>query len=130
MSNVKPATHAGVDGESLESEGYGDDLPLQDGPHFAWSAVHDFFPPRPPHLRVTGEVQTPTPGYKLTLKKAVPQGINPQILLLRLERQAPTGIEPQHVVTMKVEYDEQTDVRYTQVQIEPDGIAIEVENVF
>ncbi len=99
-------------------------------PASTWKAVHDFMPPGPARLRVTGQVQTPTPGYTLRLCKATPQGINPNILLVTLERQPSTGIEPQHVVTVPVEYHEHSDVQYTQVSILPDGPTVDVENVF
>ncbi|MBV9849085.1 MAG: hypothetical protein JO250_05285 [Armatimonadetes bacterium] len=94
-----------------------------------WTAVHDETPPGRGCLKVEGEVQTPTPGYKLHLTKANPQGINPQILLLNLHRNAPTGIEPQHVVTERVEFKEDTHVPYQKVQIEPDGVTVDVVNI-
>jgi hypothetical protein len=94
-----------------------------------WTAVHDETPPGPGCLKVKGEVQTPTPGFVLHLSKANPQGINPQILLLRLDRKAPSGIEPQHVVTEQVSFEEHTHVPYKQVQIEPDGVTINVVNI-
>ena len=94
-----------------------------------WTAVHNETPPGPDRLRVNGEIQVPTPGFKLRLTKANPQGINPEILLLTLHRKAPTGIEPQHVVTQQVSFEEQTHVPYKQVQIEPDGVTINVVNI-
>jgi hypothetical protein len=47
-----------------------------------WTAIHDFMPPGPARLTVRGKCTFPTPGYTVTLKKKVPQGINPAILLL------------------------------------------------
>lgn len=94
-----------------------------------WTAVHDETPPGPDRLTVKGEMQMPTPGYKLHLTKSNPQGINPEILLLTLHRKAPTGIEPQHVVTEHVSFEEHTHVPYKQVQIEPDGVTIHVVNI-
>lgn len=95
-----------------------------------WTAIHDFMPPGPPRLTVRGAVETPTPGYTVTLTEAVPQGINPVILLLRLELTPPTGIVPQHVVTVPVEYEKETDFKYTQVTILPNGPTVDVEEVF
>ena len=61
-------------------------------PTCQWSAVHDFMPPTPARLRVNGTCDMPTPGYTLTLNRAVPQGINPRILLLHLKIEPPTGM--------------------------------------
>lgn len=106
------------------------DTPDLPPPTSLWNAVHDFMPPGPARLRVTGTVETPTPGYTVTLCKASPQGINPKILLLTLERRPPTGIVAQVITVVPVEYGEETDVKYTQVTILPDGFTIDVENVF
>lgn len=95
-----------------------------------FKAIHNFFPPQPPTLTVTGSVEVPTPGWKLELTKAEPQGINPDILLLNLKRTPPDGIEPQHLVTMSVRYEETTSVKYTQVTIHPDDVTVPVENVY
>jgi len=101
-----------------------------DTPAPTWKAVHDFMPPGPARLKVTGAVETPTPGYTVTLCKAAPQGINPLILLLTLERTPPTGIVAQVLTTVPVEYVEETDFKYAQVTILPDGIGVDIENVF
>jgi len=77
-------------------------------------------------LKVNGHITFPTPGYKVQLKKKVPQGINPKILLLEKTVEAPTGIEPDHVVTMPVSFEEHTTVHYHEVEILPDGIKIPV----
>jgi len=45
----------------------------------------------PATLLVTALVGTPTPGYHAKLEPAIPQGINPAILLLRLVLTPPTG---------------------------------------
>ena len=55
-----------------------------------WKAVLNMMPPGPSVLRVTGKCLFPTHGYKVTLKEAVPQGINPAILLLRKTVTPPT----------------------------------------
>jgi hypothetical protein len=94
-----------------------------------WSAIHDFMPPRPARLRVRGECTFPTPGFKVTLKRAVPQGINPTILILEKTVTRPTGIEPQHVTTITVEYEETTDQHIAEVLIMPDDTRIPVQEV-
>lgn len=77
-------------------------------------------------LTVHGECTFPTPGYKVHLKKKEPQGINPQILLLEKTVVPPTGIEPQHVVTQPVTFEEHVKVEYHEVEILPDGTRIKV----
>ena len=86
-------------------------------------------PPRPPRLRVRGKCTFRTPGYCVTLKHHVPQGINPAILLLDKVVTAPTGIEPDVVTTIDVEYEEQTGVHYGEVSILPDGVTVKVQEV-
>lgn len=89
----------------------------------AWSAILDAH-----DLKVHGELTFPTPGYKVTLKKKHPQGINPLVLLLEKTVVAPTGIEPDHVVTMPVDFEEHTGFDYHEVEILPDGIKIKVKH--
>jgi hypothetical protein len=78
-------------------------------------------------LKVHGEFSFPTPGYKVHLKKKQPQGINPAILLLEKVVVVPTGIEPDHVVTVPVSFEEHTTAHYHEVEILPDGIKIKVK---
>ena|SRR5947209_2467840 len=94
-----------------------------------WSAIHDFIPPLPARLSVSGECHAPTPGYEITLEKAVPQGINPSILILTKTVTPPTGVEPQHPTTEKVSYYEKTNEHYTEVTIVPDNVTIKVQEV-
>jgi hypothetical protein len=94
-----------------------------------WSAIHNFMPPHPGRLIVRGKCTFPTPGYKVSFKHHHPQGINPEILLLDKTVVSPTGIEPQHVVTIDVEYEEQTTHHYKEVEILPDGAHIKVQEV-
>ncbi len=79
------------------------------------------------NLKVQGEFTFPTPGYKVELVKKVPQGINPSILLLEKSVTNPHGIEPQHVVTIPVSFEEHTTTHYHEVEILPDGIKISVK---
>ena len=78
------------------------------------------------HLKVEGEITFPTPGYKAHLRKKEPQGISPETLLLEKVVKMPTGIEPDHVVTERVRFEERTHTRYQQVEIFPDGIRVNV----
>ena len=95
-----------------------------------WKAIHDFMPPGPAVLRVSGFCTFPTPDFKVTLKRHVPQGINPAILLLDKTVTRPHGIEPQHVTTVEAKFEFKTRVHYTAVQILPDGVQIKVQEVF
>jgi hypothetical protein len=95
-----------------------------------WSAIHDFMPPGPARLRVNGKCTFPTPGYKVTLKKKVPQGIDPAILLLDKIVTPPSGPQPEVITTIDVTpYEEVTNQRYTEVEVLPDGTKIVVQNV-
>jgi hypothetical protein len=78
-------------------------------------------------LKVEGQCTFPTPGFKVHVKKKEPQGINPEILLLEKIVVAPTGIEPDHVVTIPVSFEEHTAVHYKEVEILPDGATIKVK---
>ena len=95
-----------------------------------WTAVHDFMPPTPGRLRVHGKCTFPTSGYSVELKKHVPQGINPAILLLDKVVTPPAGIVSQKVTTVDVSYHEVTDIHYLEVEILPDGTKIQIKEVF
>ena len=94
-----------------------------------WRAVLDTMPPGTPTLTVTGVCYTPTPGYKIKLVPAVPQGINPLILLLKKVVTPPTGIRPQVITKVDVRYQKKTKTKYTNVTILPDGTNIKVQIV-
>jgi hypothetical protein len=73
-------------------------------------------------LVVRGVVEAPTPGFKVKLVVANPQGINRRILLLRLDVTRPTGIEPQHVVHQKVSFEEELGTEiFSQITVENPG---------
>jgi hypothetical protein len=93
-----------------------------------WYASHDHMPPGPKKLHVTGKCTFPTAGYSVELKPADPQGINPEIYLLEKIVTEPTGPAATVITTVEVQYDEQTDTEYKQVQIIPDGGTIDVEH--
>jgi hypothetical protein len=93
-----------------------------------WSAIHDFMPPLPARLDVSGECTTPTPGYTIVLEKTR-SGINPNILILKKIVTGPSGVVPQQIVTTKVSYHEETNEPFTDVTIVPDNITIKVEDV-
>lgn len=94
-----------------------------------WIAIHDFMPPDPPRLHVTGTCIMPTPGYQLTLHRAIRQGISPEILLLTLETQAPSAFAAQVLTPTPVSYEEITNLYYKHVIIEPEGVSVDVQEV-
>jgi hypothetical protein len=80
-------------------------------------------------LRVTGDVTEPTTGWTVDIERAVPQGINPKVLLLELIERKPTGVAGDIVATHRVRYDEDpAQVEYTQVTIEG-AFTIDVHHV-
>jgi hypothetical protein len=88
-----------------------------DGGKTNWSAVQNRQPPGPWRLRVDGDPRMPTPQHKPVLTKAVPQGINPRILILDLKATPPTGGAPQVVTRVPVHYEERSNQEYDQVDI-------------
>jgi hypothetical protein len=69
-------------------------------------AVANLMPPGPFHLHVRARIQVPTPGYRAHLKVAVPQGINPAILILDVVITKLPGIWPQVVTDIDANYDD------------------------
>jgi hypothetical protein len=94
-----------------------------------WKAWHDRMPPGPATLHVTGTCRFPTHGYKVTLKEAVPQGINPAILLLKKIVTPPSGPVIQIPQDVAVHFRKKTNAHYTHVTILPDGTTIKVKQV-
>lgn len=73
-------------------------------------AIANLQPPLPGQLFVRARVSVPNPGCTASLKRAVPQGINPAILILDVVVKQRPGIWPQHVVDVDAEF---VDRRYT-----------------
>lgn len=78
---------------------------------------------------VTGTCQYPTTGYTAELRSSVPQGAVPETLELDLLVHTPTGIQAQHVTDVKVDYEADASIQYSQVHIRPDGPVLPVEVV-
>jgi hypothetical protein len=95
----------------------------------SWSAILDKMPPERPRLTVKGICTCPTGGFKPSLKKAIPQGINPSILILDLEAVAPTGIVNQMVTDSEVTYREDDSPNYQEVEIRPCDVKVPVKIV-
>ena len=90
----------------------------------AWKAVFN-----QSILRVTGKCIFPKHGFKVTLKEAVPQGINPAILLLKKTVKPPTGIVIPTPQVVNVTFTKKTTFKYQKVTILPDGVTINVQVV-
>ncbi len=83
-----------------------------------WYAWLNLMPPKPDDFHVIGEVFVPNPGVDPFLTPKVPQGINPQILLLDLHLIQQPGNWPQVFVWKPARYDKvPSTIHYTQVQI-------------
>jgi hypothetical protein len=93
----------------------------------AWRAWLDRQPPGPATLRVRGECEFPTAGFQVTLRRHVPQGINPRILLLDKVVRPPSGPAPQVVTRVEVRYEEVTTAGFDAVTILPEGATVWVE---
>lgn len=65
-----------------------------------WEAWIDSMPLNKATLHVQGTCTCPTLGFGVSLQRAVPQGINPEILSLRLETVPPEGMAGQLVRTI------------------------------
>jgi hypothetical protein len=68
-------------------------------------AIENRQPPGPPSFYVIATVQVPSPGYTATLKKAVPQGIIPTILLLNVVTKKKPGVWPPKITDVDARYD-------------------------
>jgi len=71
-----------------------------------WSATANLKEPPPYSLFVRGRVLAPTPGYKVTLTPAVPQGINPTELILDLALTPPGRLVPAVLTWTEARYDD------------------------
>jgi hypothetical protein len=94
-----------------------------------WKAWQNSMPPGPSTINVVGQCTFPTHGYKVKLTKAVPQGINPAILMLRLTITKPTGPVILTPEWKEVRYSAKAPRRYTNVTILPDGGTYKVQQV-
>jgi hypothetical protein len=95
----------------------------KDGFWEAW--VNEMPPNTARELHVEGLCTCPRAGYQVRLVRANPQGINPEILLLNLEIDEPSGASADVLTDCPVEYRE-TNARYKQVTIVPCNITIDV----
>jgi hypothetical protein len=93
-----------------------------------WKAWIDEMPPGR-RLHVQGKCEYPTGGWKITLEKASPQGINPAVLIIRKVAKAPQGAATQQITTYEPKYEQKLgpDEKYDQVTIVPDNVTVAVK---
>jgi hypothetical protein len=72
-------------------------------------------------LFVIGEVTCPTTGWKVRLVPAIPQGINPAILILQLVARKPSGIIQPVLIRVPVRFEKAKGGPYQQVTIRGGG---------
>jgi hypothetical protein len=72
-----------------------------------------------PRLFVIGTCVFPTSGWTVRLERAVPQGTNPQMLILHKIVTPPTGLVLQVITRVPVRYEEIPPTEYTEVDIQP-----------
>lgn len=94
-----------------------------------WKAWQNSMPPGPSTINVVGQCTFPTHGYKVKLTKAVPQGINPAILLLKLTITKPTGPVILTPEKKEVRFRAKAPRKYTHVTILPDNVTVKVQQV-
>lgn len=90
-----------------------------------WTAWINKMPPPPDELHVRGEVIVGNPGVDVYLFKTVPQGINPDILLLDLVLVQQPGIWIPKVTKKTARYEEVgASLAYSSVSILSGGTSI------
>jgi hypothetical protein len=87
----------------------------------------DTQPPDHHTLHVTGSVKVLTTGWKAKLVEAHPQGINKEILILKVEETAPTGEQGQIVEHIEVHFEKKHSHPYKQVEIKGDGPSFTID---
>ena len=92
-----------------------------------WKASQDRMPPTVAPVRVTGECEFPTQGYRVELKRKEPQGINPRILMLERIIHEPDGAVADVVTIEQVEYVDDGNTEYDQVHIVNEDVLLNVE---
>jgi len=99
----------------------------------SWAAWINNMPVGPRSLHVIGSVTVPNPGVLVVLRRAVPQGINPAILILELMFVQIPGFWPQVMTTRTVRYEEapyKDDHRQCSIRWPSGGlVTIDIETV-
>jgi len=81
-------------------------------------ATADLMPPAPFSFRVHSRIEAPTPAFTAFLQKAVPQGINPAILILDVVLVKKPGTVIQVVTEIDADYEDKNyKGKYTHVTV-------------
>jgi hypothetical protein len=96
----------------------------------AWSAVHDWEPATPPILRVRGLCRVPAKAYRAELLRREPVDPIPDTLLLFLVVHEPEARPIHNEIELELRFEIETDTRYKWVKIAPDGISVDVKDVY
>jgi hypothetical protein len=81
-------------------------------------ATADMMPPAPYRFRVHSRIEAPTPAFTAFLTKAVPQGINPLILILDVVLVKKPGTVIQVVTEIDADYEDKNyKGKYKQVTV-------------
>lgn len=76
-------------------------------------------------LIATVDVEVPSGGWSGSLRKAQPQGFNPNVLLLNVVLVKPSGEAASVMSTLKLRFEERpAALPYTQVQFNLDGDSV------
>jgi hypothetical protein len=119
-----------LSGCKINATGYEERNPMSEkGKCTGWKAWHDREPGGPATLHVKGTCEFSTSGYKVELKPAKFQGINPKIYILEKIVHSPAGGSSDVKSHVDVEYTEKTSTHYESVTITPDGVTIPVKEV-
>lgn len=88
----------------------------------------DRMPGGPPKLIVIGDIEVPSLAWTARLVRAVPQGTNPNILLLTVVAQPPHGNSGAVISQLHLRYEESPPQRnYTQVTVSDSGDSVTVD---
>lgn len=122
LCRLTASVFATVAGLSVASQTLGDTKHATCGADKStFKAWVDEMPGKSHEIIVAGKVSCPTTGFKVDLVKAIPQGINPHILILDLKITAPSGTVGQVVTPHEVRFEEANGSRYSGVTIRGGG---------
>jgi len=91
------------------------------------TAWHNRMPGSKPTLHVKGKCKFPKAGYKVELSEAVPQGLNPRILILEVKVTSPSGPTAQVETEVEFQYSKETGAMYDAVTLRGATLSIPVK---
>jgi hypothetical protein len=100
--------------------------PAQPSVCSGWKAWRSYPPSGPPILHVAAHCELPTPGHKVELVPATPQGSDATVLVLNELLHAPEGVVAQVITPFELHYKKRTRVKCKEVVINPEGTHVPV----